>query len=75
MGGAGDVTLPQDLPGRANMKSEQSVVRLSEVGWWTCSQLVSDRSNFFTAWSPAVSGGSEDRGGVVWWGSLVSCIW
>lgn len=32
-GGAGEVTLPQDLPGRANIKSEQSSVRLSEVRW------------------------------------------
>ena len=30
-GGEGEVVLPQDLPGRANIKSEQSTVRLSEV--------------------------------------------
>ena len=32
MGGEGEVTLPQDLPGRGNIKSEQSTIRLSEVG-------------------------------------------
>lgn len=31
LGGEGQVTLPQDLPGKANLKSEQSAVRLSEV--------------------------------------------
>lgn len=32
MAGEGEVTLPQDLPGRGNIKSEQSAIRLSEVG-------------------------------------------
>ena len=27
----GEVTLPQDLPGRGNIKSEQSAIRLTEV--------------------------------------------
>lgn len=31
LGGDGEVTLPQDLPGRGNLKTEQSAVRLSEV--------------------------------------------
>ncbi len=31
LGGEGDVILPQDLPGRGNVLSQQSVVRLSEV--------------------------------------------
>jgi hypothetical protein len=31
LGGEGDVILPQDLPGRGNALSQQSVVRLSEV--------------------------------------------
>lgn len=31
MAGEGDVTLPQDLPGRGNIRSEQSAVKLSEV--------------------------------------------
>ena len=31
LAGEGEVTLPQDLPGRGNIKSEQSTVRLSEV--------------------------------------------
>ena len=33
LGGAGEVTLPQHL-GRANLKSEQSTIRLSEVRLW-----------------------------------------
>lgn len=35
LGGEGDVILPQDLPGRGNVHSQQSVVRLSEVGAWS----------------------------------------
>ena len=31
LGGDGDVILPQDLPGRGNVHSQQSVIRLSEV--------------------------------------------
>ena len=31
LAGEGEVTLSQDLPGRGNIKSEQSAVRLSEV--------------------------------------------
>ena len=31
MGGVGDVTLPQDLPGRGNIHSQQSAIKLSEV--------------------------------------------
>ena len=31
VGGEGEVTLPQDLPGRGNIKSEQSAIRLTEV--------------------------------------------
>ena len=31
LGGEGDVILPQDLPGRGNVHSQQSVIRLSEV--------------------------------------------
>ena len=31
MGGVGDVTLSQDLPGRGNIHSQQSVIKLSEV--------------------------------------------
>ena len=30
-GGEGEVTLPQDLPGRGNVKSEQSAIKLTEV--------------------------------------------
>lgn len=40
LGGEGDVILPQDLPGRANLKSEQSAVRLSEIGPRLTLQLV-----------------------------------
>ncbi len=29
----GDVTLPQDLPGRGNIQAQQSAVRLSEVNF------------------------------------------
>ena len=28
-----EVTLPQDMPGRGNVKSGQSTVRLTEVSW------------------------------------------
>ena len=31
LGGEGEVTLPQDLPGRGNIHSQQSAIRLSEV--------------------------------------------
>ena len=31
LAGEGEVTLSQDLPGRGNIKSEQSAIRLSEV--------------------------------------------
>ncbi len=31
VGGVGDVTLPQDFPGRGNTQAQQSMVRLSEV--------------------------------------------
>ena len=31
LAGEGDVILPQDLPGRGNVHSQQSVIRLSEV--------------------------------------------
>lgn len=31
LGGEGEVTLPQDLPGRGNIKAEQSAIHLSEV--------------------------------------------
>ena len=30
--GEREVVLPQDLPGRGNLKSEQSAIRLTEVG-------------------------------------------
>ena len=31
LAGEGEVTLSEDLPGRGNIKSEQSAIRLSEV--------------------------------------------
>ena len=31
LGGEGDVILPQDLPGRGNTHSQQSIIKLSEV--------------------------------------------
>ncbi len=33
LGGEGDVTLPQDLPGTGNVKAGQSAVRLVEVNY------------------------------------------
>lgn len=45
MAGEGEVTLPQDLPGRGNIKSEQSAIRLSEVGVASFPGLLPDLSH------------------------------
>ena len=46
LGGEGDVILPQDLPGRGNALSQQSVVKLSEVRL-KCGGFMLDYCTFF----------------------------
>ena len=46
LGGEGDVILPQDLPGRGNALSQQSVVKLSEVRLKYCGGFMLDYGIF-----------------------------